>query len=126
MKKIVIIIFMLCLAGIYNLKEGRSIENGNDPGKTIFEQRGCAACHDSSEDQRRDGLGPSWKQIAKAYENSDEILTKFLKGEGKPIVDKTKFPIMHGQIVLLKTCSESEIKALGRFIIKQKLNPHRK
>ena len=126
MKKIIIIIFMLCLAGIYNLKEGRSIENETDPGKMVFEQRGCAACHDSTEDQRRDGLGPSWKQIAKAYENSYKSLAEFLKGQCKPIVDKTKFPMMHGQIILLKKCSDSEIKALERFIIKQKLNPQQK
>jgi len=126
MKKTVIIIFMLCLVGIYNTKEGSSVEDETEAGKMIFEQRSCAVCHDATEDQRRDGLGPSWKQIAEAYENSDKDLTKFLKGEGKPIVDKAKFPMMHGQIVLLKSCSESDIEALERFIMKQISNPHRK
>jgi len=126
MKRIVIIILMLCLIGIYNTKDVRSVENETNPGKKVFEQRGCAGCHDAAEDQRRDGLGPSWKQIAKAYENNDKDLGKFLKGECKPIVDKAKFSIMHGQIVKLKTCSESDLKALERFIIKEMLNPHRK
>ncbi len=126
MKKIVIIIFMLYLVGIYNTKEGSSVEDETEAGKMIFEQRSCAVCHDATEDQRRDGLGPSWKQIAEAYEKSDKDLTKFLKGEGKPIVDKAKFPMMHGQIVLLKNCSESDIEALERYIMKQISNPHRK
>jgi len=126
MKRVAIIIIMLFLAGIYNTGDGHSAEKETSSGKIIFEKRGCAGCHDATDDQRRDGLGPSWEQIIKAYKNSDESLIKFLKGECKPIVDKTKFPIMHGQIILLKTCSDSEIKALEKFIISEQLNADRK
>jgi len=117
---------MLCLAGIYNTKDAGSAESEIESGKALFDQRSCAVCHDPTEDQRRDGLGPSWKQIVEAYEGSDEGLNNFLKGQGDPIVDKTKFPMMHGQIILLKTCSDSEIRALEKFIMEQALSSNKK
>ena len=126
MKKIVAIVFIFCLAGIYHARDSATAEGESAPGKPVFEQRNCAVCHHPTDDQRRDGLGPSWKQIAQAYQGHDDDLTKFLKGTGKPLVDKTNFPMMHGQIILLNTCAVSEVEALEQYLKQEVLNPHLK
>ena len=124
MKKIAVIIFMCCLTGICFATEENFTECEIEFGKSVFDQRGCVVCHHPTDDQRRDGLGPSWKIVAETYKDDGEELTKFLKGKSKPIIDKTRFPMMHGQIILLKTCSEAEVKALEKYILKEKLKPH--
>jgi cytochrome c551/c552 len=125
MKKLFAVSVLLCLVGVSNAK-GRNLPDSEvGVGESLFETRGCAVCHHETDDQRRYDLGPSWKQIAAAYNSSDEDLKRFLKGKGEPIVDKADFPMMHGQIILLRTCSDSEIEALERFIVEQKLSPHR-
>jgi len=114
MNRIILIIFMFCLAGFLFLTERVSGENEN--GSRFFNERGCALCHDQTEDQSVWGLGPSLKQIAEAYKGREGDLSKFLKGGCKPIVDEPRYPIMHGEIVSIKDMSDSQIEALARFI----------
>ena len=124
MKKIVVIIFMWCLTGICFAADESFTACEIEFGKSVYDQRGCVVCHHPTDDQRRDGLGPSWKVIAEAYKDKGDALTRFLKGDNKPIIDQTQFPMMHGQIILLKTCSDAELKALEKYIIKEMLKPH--
>jgi cytochrome c len=111
-KKIAVILFMVCLAGTLSLRAADSGESG----KAIFEKRGCGACHDRTKDQSVDGLGPSLKQIAEAYKGHEGELASFLKCERKPLVDEARFSIMHEQVVKVKDMSDAELKALEKFI----------
>ncbi|NPB06169.1 MAG: c-type cytochrome [Aquificae bacterium] len=81
-------------------------------GKAIFQQKGCASCHQPNVDT----VGPSLKKIAQAYE-SVEQLVKYLKGEAQPIVDPAKANIMNAQLAQLKGLSEEELKALAEYIL---------
>ena len=108
------ILFMVCLAATLSLRVAGS--GGSESGKAIFEKRGCGACHDRTEDQTADRLGPSLQQIAEAYKGHEGDFSKFLKCESKPLVDTPRFSIMHDQIVKVKDMSDAELKALEKFI----------
>ena len=114
MKKTVVILFMVCLAANLSLRVADSGES--ESGRAIFEKRGCGACHDRTKDQTIDGLGPSLNQIADAYKGHEGDFSKFLNCESKPLVDKARFSIMHEEIVKVKGMSDSELKALEKFI----------
>ena len=114
MKKMALILFIVCLAGTLFLTTAGSGES--ESGKAVFEKRGCGACHDRTKDQTIDGLGPSLKQIAEAYKGHEGDFTKFLKCESKPLVDEARFMVMHEQVVKVKDMSDSELKALEKFI----------
>jgi len=113
-KKTAVILFMVCLAANLSLRVADSGES--ESGKAIFEKRGCGACHDRTKDQSIDGLGPSLKQIAEAYKGHEGHFSKFLKCESGPLVDNARFSIMHEQVVKVKGMSDSELKALEKFI----------
>ncbi len=82
-------------------------------GKTIFQSKGCASCHNPTADT----VGPSLKKIAAAYKGKEDKLIEFLKGHGKAIVDPAKFPIMMPQLNTTKKLSDEELKALADFIL---------
>jgi cytochrome c551/c552 len=116
-------VILLCLVAAPMLAQEAPVTS-NDP-QHVYDARGCATCHDQTKDQRTLGLGPSWHQISEAYKGHADDLSKFLKGEAKPRVESTGDPKtdeasnlrMHGQIVSLKTLSESERKALETFLM---------
>ncbi len=85
-------------------------------GQQIFQSKGCAACHQASVDT----VGPSLKKIANAYAGKKEELVKFLKGEGKAIVDPAKFAVMQPQLNTTKALSDKELNALADYILSQK------
>lgn len=87
-------------------------------GKGIFNSKGCTACHQVE----ADGVGPSLKNISQAYKGQQKELIQFLKGEGKPKLEKGKFAgqyetIMKLQISQTKTLSEKDLKELTNFIL---------
>jgi cytochrome c len=82
-------------------------------GKTIFQSKGCASCHNPTADT----VGPSLKKIASAYKGKENELIAFLKGQHKAIVDPAKFPIMMPQLNTTKKLSDDELKALAEFIL---------
>jgi cytochrome c551/c552 len=118
-----VIVMLLCLIAVSMLAQETSVER-NDP-QHVYDERGCAACHDQTKDQRSLGLGPSWRQVSAAYKGHPDELSKFLKGEaearlestGDPKTDEESYTRMHGQIISLKTLSDSERKALETFLI---------
>jgi cytochrome c len=111
-KRAAVMTLIICLAGSISIAEADPAERG----KSIFDKRGCAACHDPTEDQSVLGLGPSIEQIAEAYEGREDDVVRFLRGEGTPIVDEPRFSIMHGEIIRTRDLSDSQLKALGEYI----------
>jgi len=85
-------------------------------GKALFQSKGCTACHQPAADT----VGPSLKKIAAAYAGKEAELIKFLKGEGKAIVDPAKEAVMKPQINITKALKDDERKALAEFILSHK------
>ena len=85
-------------------------------GKAIFQSKGCSACHQVD----KDSVGPSLKKIADVYKEKEADLIKFLKGEGKAIVDPAKEAIMKPQINTTKSMKDDELKALVKYILSNK------
>ncbi len=85
-------------------------------GKALFQQKGCTACHQAAADT----VGPSLKKIATAYAGKEANLIKFLKGEGKAVVDPAKEALMKPQLNTTKAMKEDELKALAQFILSNK------
>jgi len=127
MKRLAFPIMVFCMAWILSSSEGFSGERKS--GRVIFSKEHCGLCHDRTEDQTLWGLGPSWKQIAEAYKGREDDLVRFLKGGCKPIVDESRFQIMHGEIVSIKSLSDSQIEDLVKFILRGQEfggHPHKK
>ncbi len=84
-----------------------------DLGAEIFAGKGaCVACH--KPDVKL--VGPSLQDIAKIYKEKNGDMVTFLKGEGEPIVDPTKYELMKPNFVITKTLSDEELKALEAYI----------
>jgi cytochrome c len=85
-------------------------------GAAIFKSKGCASCHQPTNDT----VGPSLKKIAVAYAGKKEELVKFLKGEAKAIVDPAKEAIMRPQLTMIKNLPKEQLEALADFILQHK------
>ncbi|MDQ7056239.1 MAG: c-type cytochrome [Persephonella sp.] len=83
-------------------------------GESIFKVKGCASCHQPDVDT----VGPSLKRIAQAYRSQSEQLTRFLKGQEKPIVDPSKFRVMKPQLNVTKSMSDRELSDMVNYIMK--------
>ncbi len=97
-------------------EETPSAPAGKPNGQSLFQTKGCTACHQAAVDT----VGPALKKIAAAYAGKKEELIKFFNGEGKPKVDPAKFAIMQPQIATLKSLSPEEKEALADFILSHK------
>lgn len=85
-------------------------------GKALFQSKGCTACHQAAADT----VGPSLKKIAGAYAGKEADLIKFLKGQGKAVVDPAKEAVMKPQLNTTKAMKDDELKALADFILSNK------
>ncbi|MBX0311152.1 MAG: c-type cytochrome [Sulfurihydrogenibium sp.] len=85
-------------------------------GKALFQQKGCTACHQAD----KDTVGPALKKIAAAYKGKEADLIKFLKGQGKAIVDPAKESMMKPNLNTTKAMKDDELKALAQFILSHK------
>ncbi|MFI0492398.1 c-type cytochrome, partial [Flavobacterium sp.] len=84
-----------------------------DLGKSIFEGKGvCVACHKTDVKL----VGPSLQDIAKIYKDKKGNMVTFLKGEGQPIVDPTKYELMKPNLTITKTFTDEELKALETYV----------
>jgi cytochrome c len=82
-------------------------------GKQIFEGKGtCISCHKTDSKL----IGPSLQDIAKIYKDKSGNIITFLKGESKPIVDPAQYALMQPNIVLTKTMTDDELKALEAYV----------
>ena len=116
MKRIAFLPLVFCIVGIVSSTRGLSEESAS--GSSMFRKR-CVQCHDRNKDQTVWGLGPSLKQISEAYKGREDDMAKFLKGGCKPIVDESRFPIMHGEVIKISELPDAQIKALVRFVCQQ-------
>ena len=83
-------------------------------GAEIFAGKGaCVACH--KPDVKL--VGPSLQDIAKIYKEKNGNMVTFLKGEGEPIVDPSKYELMKPNFVITKTFSDEELKALEAYVL---------
>jgi cytochrome c len=85
-------------------------------GKALFQQKGCTACHQAAADT----VGPALKKIAATYKGKEADLIKFLKGQGKAIVDPAKEAVMKPNLNTTKAMKDDELKALAQFILSHK------
>lgn len=90
------------------------VQKPEDLGKEIFNGKGaCIACH--KPDAKL--VGPSLQDIAKIYKEKNGDMVTFLKGEGEPIVDPSKYELMKPNFVITKTFSDEELKALETYVL---------
>ena len=82
-------------------------------GKDIFDAKGCSLCHKKDFDT----IGPSLKTIAIQYTGKESSLLSYLKGEGDPIVDPSRSAVMNPQLLKIRTLFESDMRALGEYIV---------
>ena len=85
-------------------------------GKALFTSNGCIACHQMD----KKTVGPAVKDIAAAYAGKKDQLIKFLKGEGKAIVDPAQFAVMQPNLNTTKNLSDAELSALADYILSAK------
>ncbi len=85
-------------------------------GKALFLNNGCVACHQVD----KKTVGPSIKEIAAAYDGKKEDLIKFLKGEGKAIVDPAQFAVMQPNLATTKKMNDAERAGLADYMLSNK------
>ncbi|RUM50319.1 MAG: cytochrome C552 [Hydrogenothermus sp.] len=85
-------------------------------GQAIFQQNGCAGCHQPAVDT----VGPSLKKIAQVYAGRKDELVAFLKGVTKPKVDPAKAPMMMPQLNRTKSLPQDKLEALADYILSHK------
>ncbi|MDD5149281.1 MAG: cytochrome C552 [Flavobacterium sp.] len=126
MKKAVLLsILSAGLLSVVSCKKGGSEESFGKPepsteaqkpevlGAAIFAGKGaCVACH--KPDVKL--VGPSLQDIAKIYKEKNGSIVGFLKGENEPIVDPTQYAVMKPNLVLTKSFSDEELKALEAYV----------
>ena len=85
----------------------------NTAGKNIFEAKGCVMCH------KKDvvTIGPSLKTIGNSYMGKISGLMTYLKGQGAPVVDPTRAPVMNPQLIKIRTLSEEDMRALAEHLL---------
>lgn len=89
---------------------------GKVDGKTLFMENGCVACHNAD----KKTVGPAVKTIGAAYAAKKEDLKKFLKGEGKAIVDPAQFAVMQPNLNTTKKMNDDQLGALADYFINMK------
>jgi cytochrome c len=94
--------------------ETTNAQKPEELGAEIFAGKGaCVACH--KPDVKL--VGPSLQDIAKIYKEKNGNMVTFLKGEGEPIVDPSKYELMKPNFVITKTFSDEELKALEAYVL---------
>lgn len=94
--------------------ETTNAQKPEELGAEIFAGKGaCIACH--KPDVKL--VGPSLQDIAKIYKEKNGNMVTFLKGEGEPIVDPSKYELMKPNFVITKTFSDEELKALEAYVL---------
>ncbi len=77
---------------------------------------GCIACHQVD----KKTVGPSLKTIAASYVDKKDDMVKFLKGEGKAIVDPAQFAVMQPNLNTTKNMNDADLSALVDYMLSVK------
>ncbi len=83
-----------------------------DNGKTLFDGKGCAACHNPENKV----VGPSLKEIAAAYDGKSGQMVDFLKEKADPIVDPSQYAVMQASLSITKSMSDQELNDIVAYI----------
>ena len=89
---------------------------GDVDGKTLFMENGCIACHQMD----KKTVGPSVKEIGAGYAGKKDDLAKFLKGEGKSIIDPANFATMQPNLGITKKMNDAQLGALADYFLNAK------
>ena len=87
-----------------------------EAGKKLFNTKGCMACHQL--DTRL--IGPSLKEIAKAYNGDKKGLTDYLKGNAESKVDPAQKALMEPQLAITKAMQVKDLEAVVDYILSAK------
>ncbi len=87
-----------------------------EAGKKLFNTKGCMACHQL--DTRL--IGPSLKEIAKAYNGDKKGLTEYLKGNAESKVDPAQKALMEPQLAITKAMQVKDLEAVVDYILSNK------
>jgi cytochrome c len=87
-----------------------------EAGKKLFNTKGCMACHQL--DTRL--IGPSLKEIAKAYNGDKKGLTAYLKGNAESKVDPAQKALMEPQLAITKAMEAKDLEAVVDYILSAK------
>ncbi|WP_373071318.1 c-type cytochrome [Sulfurimonas sp.] len=109
MKKLILALYMAVLF----VSDGSAQSPIAENGKGIFESKGCALCHK----QDIDTVGPSLQKIATAYLGKEASLLSYLRGQGAPIVEPARAPVMNPQLVKIRALFDEDMQALATYII---------
>lgn len=117
MKKIILFIFLTAIISCKSKEENTEVAADETAvkisGQELFEGKGnCTACHQT--DQKI--IGPSLQEIAKIYKEKNGNIVSFLKEESEPIIDPSQYEIMKTNLVITKSMSDEELKALEEYI----------
>ena len=117
MKKIILFIFLTAIVSCKSKEENKEDSIGKTSekvsGQELFEGKGnCIACHQP--DQKI--IGPSLQEIAKIYKEKNGNIVSFLKEESEPIIDPSQYEIMKTNLIITKSMSDEELKALEEYI----------
>ena len=117
MKKIILFIFLTAIVSCKSKEENKEDSIGKTSvkisGQELFEGKGnCTACHQP--DQKI--IGPSLQEIAKIYKEKNGNIVSFLKEESEPIIDPSQYDIMKTNLIITKSMSDGELKALEEYI----------
>jgi cytochrome c len=82
-------------------------------GKTLFMENGCVACHNAD----KKTVGPAIKEIAAGYASKKDNLIKFLKGEGKAIIDPAQFAVMQPNLATTKKMNDAQVGAIADYML---------
>ena len=95
-------------------KPQSSMDFNADPidGKKITLKKGCTLCHNPE----KVIVGPSFKDISKAYKGDKEKILAFLSGESKPIVNPEEFQYMKPVLNQLNHSSKEERDKIAQYI----------
>ncbi len=85
-------------------------------GQALFKSNGCSACHNLD----KKTVGPSVKEIATTYADKKDDLVKFLKGEGKAVVDPNNFATMKPNLEITKKMSDAQRAAIADYMLSVK------
>ena len=87
-----------------------------EAGKKLFNTKGCMACHQLETRL----IGPSLKEIAKAYNGDKKGLTNYLKGNAESKVDPAQKALMEPQLAITKAMEAKDLEALVDYILSAK------
>jgi cytochrome c551/c552 len=84
-----------------------------EAGETVFHSLKCGICHKADTGK----TNPSLKDLSQAYNEKEDRLVQYLKGEADPLVASEKAEIMKRYLEKTRALSDVDRSALAKYII---------